>query len=240
MNGKIFRATIANSIGGAPVVDFNPNQYNAATSQTQWTSSTGEVWTINTGTAATGYKGVLVDRTILQFNKSTNKMQGSNDTAINNALSNNHSIAFVAKNFTSQFGGFVQNGGYTENNAIQVFVGTGGSSVNVGRWIRGTANNNQDSTGVITPAKTFSYVDSIVYGGTSVQRVNETSNSGSYFNGTTQKPNISANANPATKISDSGFGDFNGVFNTYIVANNPTKYLELQTIVRTINNNFAL
>jgi hypothetical protein len=64
---KILRVTKANSIGGAPVVDFNPNQYNAATSQTQWTSSTsGETWTINVGTAATGYKGVLVDRTIMQ------------------------------------------------------------------------------------------------------------------------------------------------------------------------------
>ena len=62
--GAIYRLTISNSIGGAPVVEFNPNQYNAATSQTQWTSSTGEVWTINTGTATTGYKGVLVDRTI--------------------------------------------------------------------------------------------------------------------------------------------------------------------------------
>jgi len=48
------------------IADFNPNQYNPSTSQTQWTSSTGEVWTINTGTATTGYKGVLVDRTIVQ------------------------------------------------------------------------------------------------------------------------------------------------------------------------------
>jgi hypothetical protein len=64
LGGKVYSATISNSIGGTPVVDFNPNQYNAATSQTQWTSSTGEVWTINTGTATTGYKGVLVDRTI--------------------------------------------------------------------------------------------------------------------------------------------------------------------------------
>ena len=64
--GKIYRATISNSIGGAPVVDFNPNQYNPSTSQTQWTSSTGEIWSINTGTAATGYKGVLVNRNIMQ------------------------------------------------------------------------------------------------------------------------------------------------------------------------------
>ena len=63
--GKIYRATIANSIGGTPVVDFNPATYNAATSQTQWTSSTGEVWTINTGTATTGYKGCVVSKTII-------------------------------------------------------------------------------------------------------------------------------------------------------------------------------
>ena len=64
--GKIYRATISNSIGGTPVVDFNPATYNASTSQTQWTSSTGEVWTINENNSATGYKGVLVDRTIVQ------------------------------------------------------------------------------------------------------------------------------------------------------------------------------
>ena len=64
--GKISRLTISNTIGGSPVVDFNPAQYNAATSQTQWTSSTGEVWTINTGTATTGYKGCLVSRTLVQ------------------------------------------------------------------------------------------------------------------------------------------------------------------------------
>ena len=64
--GKIYRVTVAKSIGGAPVVDFNPSQYNAANSQTQWTSSTGEVWTINTGTDATGYKGALISKTIVQ------------------------------------------------------------------------------------------------------------------------------------------------------------------------------
>jgi hypothetical protein len=64
--GKISLVTISNAIGGAPVVDFNPNQYNAANSQTQWVSTSGETWTINVGTATTGYKGVLVDRTIVQ------------------------------------------------------------------------------------------------------------------------------------------------------------------------------
>jgi hypothetical protein len=65
-NAKCYYAHISETIGGSPLAVFNPNQYNAATSQTQWSSSTGEVWTINTGTATTGYKGVLVDRTMLQ------------------------------------------------------------------------------------------------------------------------------------------------------------------------------
>jgi hypothetical protein len=66
--GKITRITVWNndSQTGAPVVDFNPATYNASTSQTDWTSATGEVWTINTGTAATGYKGCVVSKTIVQ------------------------------------------------------------------------------------------------------------------------------------------------------------------------------
>jgi hypothetical protein len=64
--GANYKSTLSNSIGGSPVVDFNPNQYNAATSQTQWTSTTGEVWTINTGTATGGYKGLIVDKTYIQ------------------------------------------------------------------------------------------------------------------------------------------------------------------------------
>jgi hypothetical protein len=78
---QIYRVTLSNSIGGAPVVDFNPNQYNAATSQTQWTSSTGEVWSIQTGTATTGYKGVLVDRTVVQGD-------GVDDTLMSGTLTN--------------------------------------------------------------------------------------------------------------------------------------------------------
>ena len=76
---KIYSVTIANSIGGTPVVDFNPATYNAATSQTAWTSATGEIWTISTGTATVGYKGVLVSRTIVQGD-------GVDDTLISSTL----------------------------------------------------------------------------------------------------------------------------------------------------------
>jgi hypothetical protein len=82
--GKIYRATISNSIGGSPVVDFNPATYNASTSQTAWTSSTGEVWTINTGTATTGYKSALVSRTLVQGDGIDDKIVATGVTLINN------------------------------------------------------------------------------------------------------------------------------------------------------------
>jgi hypothetical protein len=82
--GKIYRVTISNTIGGEPVVDFNPNQYNAATSQTQWTSSTGEIWSIQTGTATTGYKGALVSKTIVQSDGVDDTMQSGTITSRTN------------------------------------------------------------------------------------------------------------------------------------------------------------
>jgi hypothetical protein len=70
---KIFSAKMIKN--GNLIALFNPNQYNPANSQTQWTSSTGEIWTINTGTATTGYKGVLVDRTTIQSDRIDDSIQ---------------------------------------------------------------------------------------------------------------------------------------------------------------------
>jgi len=47
---------------------FNPQLYNASVSQTTFTASTGEVYTLNVGTASTGFKAAFVDRTIMQGN----------------------------------------------------------------------------------------------------------------------------------------------------------------------------
>jgi hypothetical protein len=63
--GKYYRA-IFKDANGVVRADFNPSRFNAAVSQTTFTAVTGEVYTINTGTTTTGYKGVLVDRTIVQ------------------------------------------------------------------------------------------------------------------------------------------------------------------------------
>jgi hypothetical protein len=116
---KIDRLTISNSIGGAPVVDFNPNQYNAATSQTQWTSSTGEVWTINTGTAATGYKGVLVDRTRVMSDGINDSMTSSYSTSNANITVYMADTLFVVEAVKSSGGINSLNGNFAQRNATQ-------------------------------------------------------------------------------------------------------------------------
>jgi hypothetical protein len=68
---KIFSAKMIKN--GNLIALFNPNQYNAANSQTQWTSSSGEIWTINKSSGNT-FVGVLVDRNIIQGNNSTTSM----------------------------------------------------------------------------------------------------------------------------------------------------------------------
>lgn len=66
--GIIYRATISNTIDGNPVVDFNPASYSRATSATTWTSTTGEVWTINTPSTNNALKAAIVDTTYLMGN----------------------------------------------------------------------------------------------------------------------------------------------------------------------------
>jgi hypothetical protein len=78
LEGKIYRCQLYASLNfSAPVVDFNPNQYNAANSQTQWVSTSGETWTINTGTASTGYKGALITKTIVMSDGVDDKLSNT-------------------------------------------------------------------------------------------------------------------------------------------------------------------
>lgn len=58
-------SVVLNNSTTSSTITFDPNSYVAATSQTTWTGG-GATWTINTGTTTTGYKGILVDRTIVQ------------------------------------------------------------------------------------------------------------------------------------------------------------------------------
>jgi len=235
--GGIYRLTIANSIGGTPVVDFNPATYNASTSQTAWTSATGEVWTINTGTATTGYKGVLVDRTIVMYDRTDDNLLASNNATLNTVLGTDHSSVLVATRYTTTNNEFLieVGGDYTDINSTQWWL-SGGLLILI-RTNKGITAANANTTNNYALAKSFSYADSVVFGGTSIQLINASSNSGSYWNNTTNKPI------PNTGLllgKSAGIGNFNGIISTIIIGNDPAKYLLTKELARSLNNNFAL
>jgi hypothetical protein len=220
--GKISRATASNSIGGAPVVDFNPSQYNAATSQTQWTSSTGEVWTINTGTATTGYKGVLVDRSIVQGD-------GVDDTLDLNTfiLPQPFTIYPAFNNIGDTSNGFLFDAVNTSSNRV-LMIRDGGLNFSY---------ETTPSSGAVAISRTVKTLElnSVVFNGasSSVQR-----NNGSSVIG-----NIGSSGFTSLRLgraSGSGGSNGNYVYNTFIIvssADNSTIRTSMYNYIRSINNN---
>jgi hypothetical protein len=76
-SGLINRAIISDTLNSTILVDYNPANYNRATSQTSWTSTTGEVWTLNTPNTNNALKAAIVDRTMIMGNGSTYGMQAA-------------------------------------------------------------------------------------------------------------------------------------------------------------------
>jgi len=77
---SVYNVTI--NVNATNVRIFNPASYNAATSQTGWVSATGETWSIVTGTATTGYKGVLADRSIVMGDGVDDKLTSGGITSV--------------------------------------------------------------------------------------------------------------------------------------------------------------
>lgn len=71
LSGKLQGLTISPTIGGTPTVNFDFTNYNPAVSETTWTSSTRETWTLNrpvTYIAKSYSKSTIVTRTNIQTN----------------------------------------------------------------------------------------------------------------------------------------------------------------------------
>ena len=66
--GIIYRILVSQTINGAAALDFNPANYSRATSQSSWTSTTGEVWTNNMLATNTGFKSMICDTTLFAGN----------------------------------------------------------------------------------------------------------------------------------------------------------------------------
>ena len=222
-NGKIYNAKFYTDATLTNLVfDFNPNQYNAANSQTQWVSTSGETWTINVGTAATGYKGVLVDRTITMGD-------GIDDRLTSNVIRTNILTQYLAANpFTNDNSGNsvlidANNGAWL--NSIVAFSSNIGNIMNSfasdllrsrtpNRLILATSLNNQGVRNSI-----------------SVNNGAETLN--------TYSPCPSGNG--LNIFSRSGGGTFgNAIINTYISTNgqnNSTVRTAMYDYIKSINGN---
>jgi hypothetical protein len=239
--GKIYRATISNSIGGAPVVDFNPATYNASTSQTQWTSATGEVWTINTGTATTGYKSALVSRTLVQSDGVDDTMQATSYALTATGVS----VYSTYRKFTtavnpSGFSVLVEtSANVNSNQGFLVDFNEGvNTSVNAIRGDVGTTNASFSDTSVLLKLVTSVFDLSLATEEPSFYAVNNsalTKVSGTNVNNTTMTTSV---LNLMARNGVTGLA--NMTFNGLIIssaADNLTTRTATYNLIRSLNNN---
>jgi hypothetical protein len=223
--GKISRATISNSIGGTPVVDFNPATYNASTSQTQWTSSTGEVWTINTGTATTGYKGVLVDRTIVQGNGISSFLSGFD---VSN-LPNNYSLYGANRLYTSTGSGNVFGASLGGDQFFHFYIN---SNTFIKRWSSGPDKDFGTTLNLLTYTGTGTGAGSVETMERNNAGINTVSNARPVKNSGVAVSVFASNVN--------GIFASNTTVNTLIIANsidNSTPKTAMYNYIKLINNN---
>jgi hypothetical protein len=224
--GKIYRATISNSIGGAPVVDFNPSQYNAATSQTQWTSTTGEVWTINQSVGNT-LKGTIVDRTKTQFVRGLYSMQTGTGTVFltgNNVTYSEYVAAQLSENLSQS--------------SPVTLKGVGSAQIDFGTTsaIQFYAQDNAGAVRRFDPSFSFSYllnIFNIIGDSTTTAYLNNVAGSSSSNAQTT------TTINQVSLSGSSNYNNFTGVFNTLILtsqADNSTQRTAIWNIIKIINN----
>jgi hypothetical protein len=226
-------------IGGSIVREMNPNQYNPSTSQTQWTSSTGEVWTISTGTATTGYKGVLVDRNIVQGDGIDDRMQAINYALTATGASVYSTYRKFASTSSGGFGVVVETGANTNTNQGILVDFNEGTNTSFNR-IRGNVGTTGASfldtsvslklitsvfdLSLATDEASFYAINNLALTQTGVANVNNTTM-------TTSGLNLMARSTAA------GFA--NMTFNGIIIssnANGSTQRTAMYNYIRSINN----
>jgi hypothetical protein len=110
---KIYSVILNNSTTSSTIT-FDASNYLASSSQTSWTGG-GATWAINTGTTTTGYKSVLVNRTIVQSSATISQVPLLSSTF--SAISNR--TLFTAFNaYSSGFSYVIDDGTTSGRNAI--------------------------------------------------------------------------------------------------------------------------
>jgi len=128
INGSLYWIKFYTS--GSVVRYFNPNSYNAATSQTSWVSATSETWTINIGTATTGYKAAIVDKTIVQYDGVDDRLSATglfNRSVLTKYVCERYSkpAAYMTSNASNSFLIYTNGGGIPRAAAATEVVFTG-------------------------------------------------------------------------------------------------------------------
>lgn len=242
LNGRVFRATISNSIGGNPVVDFNPQSFNPSSSQTQWTSATGEVWTINTGTASTGYKGALVYRNMIMSDAIDDAMASGNVTIggqqvgfYSSARILNNVISF---NILSEYGNTASN-----QNNFAILIGTGS--------IRALATRTNSALGQNTATSDLSpYTSRFQLLSTEIDTSLSALNENKLYSNTMQlaatispQTNQTFSFNTAYSLNifsrEGNLALSNIALHDLMLVTDITKRTEMENIIRSMSSNFA-
>lgn len=201
---------------------FNPNSYNAATSQTSWTSTTGETWTLNVGTATTGYKACIVDRMIMQGD-------GVDDFLVGSANRPNILTQYLATNtFTNDNSGnavLVDSNSGSYLNSIVAFTSI------VGNIMNGFASD-------LTKSKSANVLFLVTTSNNSGVKNAISGNNGSETTNA-YTPAISGNGFNLFSRSSGGTKS-NAIISTYVVTNSQddsTVRAAMYNIIRSMNNN---
>jgi hypothetical protein len=223
-NTRIFK----NDTFTTPTQIFNPNQYNAANSQTQWTSSTGEVWSLNVGTATTGYKGVLVDRTIVQGDGIDDGLLFNLDLSSTNKIS----VFSVIKKF---------------NSALSLIYDIGILSNRQSLLASASIFDNFNISGVLNRYTTPNNINLLVYTATTDRSLTAIDEQQIYYNNILQNKTQIDGGDTTSNFSNGAASLFmrtdavansNSIINSFVIQNNisnTTQRLEMFNVLKTIN-----
>lgn len=236
--GNIYRVTASKTIDGTSTVDFNPQNYVAATSQSAWTSTTGEVWTRNRDVLTTGLKAAIVDRTMMMTNGTSHSMQAAS-LNINAAAFTNYT-AF--SKFNNSVTGIISELGVDADSASGYYHAANGAPSTETTSINGNVGGNssvwtqaslllklgiQIGDTTLPNPETNYYINNVAATLASVGGVN---NNTANMNGTAL--NLFARNNGASLW-------FNGAFRTMMIApnsQNTAQRLAIYNYIKTLNN----
>lgn len=240
--GKCYRCRFwSDSTQTNLVADFNPQSFNPLTSQTQWTSATGEVWTINTGTASTGYKGALVYRNMIMSDAIDDAMASSNVTIGGNTLGTLASMGLLNSVSTNNDLIELSSDVTANNNTFRVSMGNGTNRRLInGTWSALGANINTSNadpftarlmllSSLIDTSQAAASENTMFINQSSVASTNSTSTNQTFSFDSAYPLNLFGRTSRWANVS----------IHDLMLVTDITKRAEMENIIRSMSSNFA-